>query len=126
MCAKKHAVYSTHFKTVCAWKQCLAQGISKDIGKILKSLWEWQQKIERDRFLQSDPLWYFSSYWVYKFQSPSTTERGKTWVSYHSKLHNLKFSSDINSLCIKWLLIFCSLTSVLNFIWLKIYLLSLP
>ena len=26
---------------------------------------------------QSDPLWYFSSYWVYKFQSPSTTEGGK-------------------------------------------------
>lgn len=58
--------------------------------------------MERDRFLQSDPWWYFSSYWVYKFQSPNTTEGGKHDypITWSSTTFNL---ADVNSLRRKWL-----------------------
>lgn len=58
--------------------------------------------MERDRFLQSDPLWYFSRYWVYKFQSPNTTEGGKH--DYHiTRSFTTLNSADVNSLRRKWL-----------------------
>lgn len=48
--------------------------------KNIKIAMEWQEKMEWDRFLQTDPLWFFSSYWVYKFQSPSTAEGGEKYM----------------------------------------------
>lgn len=35
------------------------------------------EEMEKDRFFQPDPSWFSSSYWVYKFQSPPTTEGEK-------------------------------------------------
>ena len=100
-------MHRTHFKTACIWKQHLTQEISKDIGKILKSLWEWQRKMERDGLIHYDTFLVIE----YINFNPLVQLKGeKTWLSYHSKLHNFKFSSDINSVCIKWLFIFCSLT----------------
>lgn len=106
-----------------------------DFRKILKSLWEWQEKMEWDRFLWSDPLWFFAGYCVYKFQSPWTSGGGekrmiiislkaaqllKNQLQYKFTLYKMTFNILFLNISIKFYMIKNLFTCSFPLIWIFI------
>lgn len=73
---------------------------------------------------QIPPVWSFSSYWVYKFQSPNTTEGGKHDYPITRSFTTLN-SADVNSLRRKWLFNILFLNISITFHMIKHFIYSL-